>query len=510
VLCLYPVVAARFVLVDDHEIMSYAPRTRPGPGDTAITQLGSVLEHEARALGRFRPVYWAVRLAEVDVLGQNPATWHTLALMLGLASAGLLFSTARLVGVCCVPAFLLAASLLVAPGVSSVWVRLGPPETIGTFFFLLSAFSAAMSARGRGTIWDVAFVVSAILATLSKEPFALSAPALAGLRVVLEQRPARWRAVVAAAVVIAGGTAVGAIAYKVAASAGISTYGGRYLSGVDLPQFAVTVLHNAAILVVASTAWLAPLIALPGATVRRYRLSRRAGLAVILVVVLVIPQLALYSLQGVMEGRYELPSTIGLAAVPALALSWLASLGARRAYLLGVAAWSSVLLLFGFSTWTYATAFTADSVQLDRMLATVAESAPPNALVALVADPGRQFEPALSIVDQLVSRGRADLRMRLVPLRRDGQYTPNEAALARNLPDSIPLLEAVSAGSPCANLGAAIVLANIPPDEVLPCAAAELRPVRFTTTALVWGSETVSLRPRLPGVVSVGYLALVP
>src|SRR5262249_32985228 len=145
-----------------------------------------------------------------------------------------------------------------------------------------------------------------------------------------------------------------------------------------------------------------------------------------------------------------------------------------------------------------------------RMLSAVTETAPPGTVVAIVADPGRQFEPALSIVDQVAYRGRADLPIRLVPVPAStAEYTEDEAALARNLPNSIPLLQASAGSSTCADVGAVIVLVDPSTTQgSMPCFVPALRAIDFRTTVVLWGGETVSLRPRLPGMVSEGYRAL--
>src|SRR5207302_9109097 len=98
--------------------------------------------------------------------------------------------------------------LVVGPGVSSIWVRLGPPETIATLLLVISLAAAAAAAR-RGAVWDVLFVVSGLLAMLAKEPFALSAIGLAGFRLVQPgRRERRAQALLASGLVVLAGLAV--------------------------------------------------------------------------------------------------------------------------------------------------------------------------------------------------------------------------------------------------------------------------------------------------------------
>src|SRR5579872_2642364 len=89
--CLSPALGAQFVLVDDHEIISY---TQTGQG-LPLGRLGTLIFASDPADGRFRPMYWLTRLTEVTLLRDNPMAWHGLVLVFGGATAVLLYATAR-------------------------------------------------------------------------------------------------------------------------------------------------------------------------------------------------------------------------------------------------------------------------------------------------------------------------------------------------------------------------------------------------------------------------------
>jgi hypothetical protein len=128
--------------------------------------------------------------------------------------------------------------------------------------------------------------------------------------------------------------------------------------------------------------------------------------------------------------------------------------------------------------------------------------------VAVVADPGRDYEPALSIVDHIAYRGRPDLQVRLVPaVSTEATNSRAEAALATDLQKTITPLTVSPDAATCASVGAMIVLPDIDPNTNVPCTGDELRPVDFNTSVLLWGGESVSLRPRLPGFAPEGYRA---
>ncbi|MBV9169293.1 MAG: hypothetical protein JOZ81_04335, partial [Chloroflexi bacterium] len=248
-LVLSPALGAQFVLVDDHEIIALTPPigTSIGP---AINVGGMALESDP-SVGRFRPLYWTVRLNEVIAFGANPRPWHATVVGLGLLASLLLFGAARTLGATVIEAGLLAAWLQVAPGVSSLWVRLGADDTLATVFLYLSIFACTRAARG-SLLWDVVFVIAAAATFLTKEAFALTALALAGLRVFAGGRRLTWSAVV----VFALGVAETLIVFLIGARAGPLSYGGRYLAVPALGEYARSLAQNAVILAFAGMGWL--------------------------------------------------------------------------------------------------------------------------------------------------------------------------------------------------------------------------------------------------------------
>jgi hypothetical protein len=496
-ICLYPILDARFVLVDDGEILSYTTHAEPS---TSITE---VIARDTAGQGRFRPAYWAFRLAEVHLFGDNSFAWHALVLGLGIAAAAVQFWVARQIGIQLLAALLSAALLVVGPGVSSIWVRLGPNETIATVWLVFSLLAAVVASR-QGLAWDALFLVCGVLAMLSKESFALTGVGLAGFRLLLGVQPGRvaTRHISAAGLMLVGGFGIAFIDYRIGASAGTTSYGGRYLAGANPLGYLLVLGHNGLIVVYASCAWL---VALAAAARPRVR-DRIWSIGALLAAAVVVPQVGLYSLQGVMEGRYEVPSTIALSLLTALTVSKIRAAEDPRFYRLAISTLAGAVVLFGFSTWSYAAAFAADSQQLDSMLTAVAERSPPGGGVALVADPGRQYEPVLSMIHHLAYHGRGDLAVRLVSINPDVPYNSDESAFAADVHDIVPNLESAD----CGELRAVIVLADIAADQPSPCPLASLRLLEFQTQVLEWGGETVSFRPRLPGLVTQGYRAYVP
>ncbi len=511
--CLYPVLGAQLVLVDDHEIVSY---TQPG-ALPPLENLGLLVFSSDPAVGRFRPMYWLTRFTEMSVLRDNPTAWHATVLGVGLACAVLVYATARQLGFSRVLAVLLGAWLLVAPGVSSAWVRLGPNETFGTLFLCLAALAAVQATRTDGAVsvaWDVGFVLASTATFLSKESLILMAPALALFRVVVGARQACARpARGPAACVLVIGVALGLLAAGVGRAAGVDSYGGNFLASPDLVADILRAAHNLAIVVFATSAWLVVLL-VPG--LRGWRQTPRgdalgAVLVLGVVALAVVPQLALYSNVGILEGRYELPAALAIAALVVAALRVARDAGARIWYRLGVGIFAASVALFGVSTWSYASYFAADSRALHELLDAVSTQAAPDAVIGIAGDPARQYEPILSLATYLSRTGRSDEQVKLLPLEASGSpYSRGESNLAQAMDGTTLMAPPTLAEMGCRQLGAVIVLRDAAQvQHMLPCLSAGFHAEEFTAEVPLWGGETVSLRPRLPGVARIAYTALI-
>jgi hypothetical protein len=507
-LCLYPAVSAHFVLIDDHEILTVLPSIGAPASATPYLDLPGKALAADPAVGRFRPLYWTVRITEIALLGDHPNAWHALILGYGLLSAGLLYGASRTLGATPLQSTLLGAWLLVAPGVSSLWVRLGADDTRAAVFLTLALFAAARAVQstspGARRRWDAILVLAASGAALSKEAFALASIAVAFFRAWVPMARARtWQLTsvpLAAWLILLVGVGEIMIATCVGAAAGEFSHGGRYLSLPNPISYAGSVAHNAAILAYAAMLWLALLLVIA----RAWHCWRALLMASVPALALIAPQLLLYSQQGVFEGKYEAAPAIGVAALSMGSVVWLMRVGKRVAlYRLGIGAWMAGLVAFGFSTWTYALSFRDDSAQLARVVETVAIASPRGQTLGIAADPGNQYEPILSLVDFIHHQGLGEAPIKLLPLAPNQPYSPLGASLAADLATST--LAGMPAGT-CDGLGALIVLGDEAQTlAALPCLNTEFRRVEFTNKVVLWGGDAVSLRPRVPGLTQVGY-----
>jgi hypothetical protein len=498
VVTLAAAVTAQFVLVDDHEILRLS---QPDAGSPLSILVGIVTQSDPVS-GRFRPVYWAMRLGLLAVFGTHPLGWHVTMLLVGLAAAGMLYATCRVLRVQRVAAALLAAWLLVAPGVSSVWVRLGTNETPATFFLVGAMLCASMAARSRrGLRWEALFVTSALLAMLSKESYALTGPALGMFRilagrVLAEQR--RWPT--SALLVAVLGVVLAACDFAIAAWAGDATYGGAFLVSPPVGTYALNFLHNLGITLFAGIGW-PGVLALP----RWRRLGGVSGWALGAVLVLIVPQLVLYSREGILEGKYELPSALAVAASVIAGLVWLQQAGRTREFRAGLSLFGVTVGLFAISTHSYAAYFTEDSRQLQRMVQYVAQTAPMGAVVGVAGNPSSDYEPILSVVDQFAAAGRSDLEIAAVPVQTDA---PQDARAEARVQMLYQTLHELAPLSTCSAVSVVILLPDAWSSEAaLPCREG-YDEIEFTSSATVWGSDHVNLRPQLPELATAGLILL--
>ena len=420
---LQPAFGTKFSLVDDHQILSYSPVAAHHPQVGQAPGLLTIIDQDIRA-GRFRPAYWAIRLTEIAVLGDSPILWHALYLLLGIASACLLYAALRAARLDRAGAFVAAMWLLATPSVTSVWIRLGTAEGLGIPLLAISLWAGVRAARRHGDgRWEILHVGAATAAMLTKESFVLAIPALVGFRLLVQSTQGSFslrtpRTLAPAAFLLTTCFAVGLVLALIAHSAGTSTYGGKFLtlSGADLDVtvFNLVVLlgSGGAVLVLPCSSMLLDRM--------RGRISRKDALtwtwAVGLLLLLLLPQLALYRGNGFLIERYILPAGLAVAIGLGAAISWL---DRKRRSLVWVASILCCLPVFAsgaLSSRHIAEAFRGDTVAVDQLVDRVVESAPRNATLLLPIDSVSHVELATSFVRQVAYRGRDDVQLRAVLL----------------------------------------------------------------------------------------------
>lgn len=372
VVALGPAAFAGWTLIDDHSVFA---EWRPPLVDGADA-----------ATGRFRPGHTLLWIGLQAVLGTSPVAWRLASIGCGLASAWLLWAVLRRSGVGVGPSLLAAATVLVLPGASSAWLRVGLQETLGVPLLLLAAYAARRAGR-----WDAVALVAALLAALVKEPLALAVPALAAWRLYVGGPHARR---VGLALLGVGGLAIGGIA-AVAGSAGAGTEGGAYLAIASAGRFAGL---GWALLTLGLLGGALAFVGLPALR------HARAWPILAVLVLLVGPQLLLYARAGFVSGRYSLPAALAVPVSLALTLDWLARCGPHRARSFA-AAWLLLLVVQASITRGEALALVRIGDRVAEATARI-EREPLGARVGVVA---ANVEPAVAFRTLLARDGRADL-----------------------------------------------------------------------------------------------------
>lgn len=293
--------SASFHIIDDHEILRYI---------MTPTNVVDVLNQDF-AGGRSRSLYYVLRLAQVALLGGNPALWHLMMLGIGVLTLIILYAAARQF-IRPLFAITVIALLVLHPYAPLVWVRLGPQEGLGT----LPLWGMAKAVRGQQ--WgDAVFVGCLVAAGFYKESFALFTPALIGFRVLIQILTQRsWRRLAPWLVILIAINLI-QLALIVFAALQPNSYGGTQVanSASRLQPF---------IQLVARAVGFIPVL---GAVVVTWPKQRLMSLgAVGLLFMAIVPQAYLYG--ELMSERYWFPAIVATSLSVGLALEVLARLAA--------------------------------------------------------------------------------------------------------------------------------------------------------------------------------------
>lgn len=427
-----PALDAKFALADDHEIFRFAAPVQLSPQVGPPLSLGEMIGPIDAENGRVRTVFYIVRFALINLLGTNPFLWHTCFLLLGLVTAALLYATLRTLNVGIVPSLLGIGTIMFLPTVSFVWIRLGAPENVGTLFLCIAFFAIAKSAQSaRSTFWDAVLVSSVLAMALTKESFILTIPALIYARLLVSHRSshtsfmqattANWLVVALMGVIF--GLALGLLYFRVQA-AGVASQGGSSFTPNPLFLFRLAGL-------VADSVWQAagyvPIILLGLVALRHpnriaSHLHEVSAISVF-PILLVVPQVFLYATRDFFDSRYWLPAIIGIVFVNIASLVWLSRYN-KWIYLGGVIWLSLGLIVFSRQTAFQVSWFRADTVALNRMLDDITTRTGYHRAVVIAADPGIQYEAAISLLYHIAQRGRADIPVYLLltPSESDNLY----------------------------------------------------------------------------------------
>jgi hypothetical protein len=333
---LHPMLRADFGMIDDHEIVTILGRdNRVGMSEIIPLIPKWAIEHN----GRFRPVYYGVRILEASVFGGNASLWYANRLLLALVSALALYWALR---VASSPFHAGVATLLLFAGPQNeMWTRLGPQEAYGVPLVLTGV--AWISVQLGRQNWQLVRLFPGfallLLAGFVKESFV---PVLPGvLALVYVVIPSIFPSIVPrrpgfrlsdGLILLLLMTGVGTQMWLIAKM--LNTYGHQQTAEVSLRSFLAAVRPTLAIYSV-STLWFVPVVAglatlLPRNAQEWGRQAWRGELTKAIVLLaagsflFLLPQLLVYAGNS-LPGRYLAPGNLFIIFAAALGLYLLSS-----------------------------------------------------------------------------------------------------------------------------------------------------------------------------------------
>ena len=137
---------------------------------------------------RFRPFYWTHRRSMLAVMGTDFTALSIYTGFLAVFTSFFLFLFMKKTGFSMVESFLFVGLTLLGEQ-AAIWWRLGNNETLGMLMLSIALLSMALSTNARQKrkkiLYEILFVLFAILASWSKESFILIIPALVAWKIWL-------------------------------------------------------------------------------------------------------------------------------------------------------------------------------------------------------------------------------------------------------------------------------------------------------------------------------------
>jgi len=312
-------IGSGYHLVDDHEILRILADLRTS------SLWGTIPRWVAGDLNiRFRPFYFVHRITETAVFGDRLGWWSLYTAALAPVTSILLYCALRTLRFGVLAALTFAILALFGEQ-ACIWWRLGPNETIGMVCLAVALFGMARWARTGSLAYRVVFWIGAILASLSKESFVATLPAVALTCVcaVAWHRHVNWRATLAACLpevvgfttvfVLEGWVIVFFVGTEKIGYAGVKgiTVGQVWVAATQLvrPREALTLL---ALAVVAIGARYATRSSAPDRDREWFAWGGPSFIAALVVA----SQAVLYARSGLWE-RYQAPGTLAVALLAA-------------------------------------------------------------------------------------------------------------------------------------------------------------------------------------------------
>lgn len=383
--------SAELNFIDDHELILFATMGNAHPQMPSFSNLSDFIDYD----GRFRPLYFGIRIVITQVIGAEPHTWHLIMLAIGVATCWLLYLAARKLGADVLSSALFTLWVIATRGASEIWVRMGPSEPYGMLFTALALWALAhVRSSSRRWLWDAAWLLSLALAGLTKESFVLLFPPMLLLRWLLDTPQISRQAIIASLRRMLPVVLVGGVIFVILLVFVLRTYRpGSYAAGVTsftLDSFLPLYWYTRFAELSPIAAYYIPIfVFLILAASYAFLGSPKVWVAAVIFLAWVIPQFILHP-AGMLNLRFSYPAMIGFAGANALALLRLKRI--RVVYVL-VLLWSVATLVQPLlGAVNYALRFTAETKSIHRMVQAVKQETQPGEVIVIASNPGARFE----------------------------------------------------------------------------------------------------------------------
>jgi len=389
--------------VDDHEIIKIKSELSTSPLSVVTTKW---VKEDLLNNGRFRPVYYIFRVFETKLFGSEFLLWSVFNGVLCCLALVFSYLSMRNLKFSIQESILFVIITYVGPQ-SSVWWRLGPGESLGMVFFSLSFFFMIKTRIRHNYINNLLFILFLTLASLTKESFIIIIPALLFFKIwwekeslwsSLKQSVLRNLFLIVPLIIMFAELYIIKL-YVGTAYAGLDSDLGEIISPIiaTIFRFFKTYLNLLAAGIIMSIIFI----------YFRKRPALFNSLSLLFFVLIIIPNVILYSKTGLME-RYLLPVTFGLAF---LVITFINAIDKKEKFIKRIAFF---LILVSFipylvSTINEAISFSKEGFATNSLLSAVSANKINSEGVLLIVDPVDSYEISVSLKTYLFYEDKIDL-----------------------------------------------------------------------------------------------------
>ena len=385
-----------FHFTDDSEILRFTDALQT---ESVVSVVAGILKSDFNM--RFRPFYYLNRVIEAKIFGNNFSIWSIWNAVLACATFTFFYVGMRKLSYSILESVLFIFFAFIGLQMA-IWWRLGPNETIGTFFLGLT-FYFMINTEKRHALNTALFCISIIIAMLCKESIIIIAPAFFVFKVWVEKnkydlsiketlRKNSLLVIPFLVMCFSLWLIIFVIGTNKIIYAGLNTN----IKIIPLVNGSYRILRNSffeiGIIIILSLL----LIYYELKDEKKFRaILIELILPAIFAFLVVVPNLILYAKSG-MDERYLLPSTIGIAF---LAVSILRTINKNHSWLFKLLV-VIILIVFLKPTDTVikrARNFANEGVQTEKMLAAIIQNSNEKSNVLLVANPALKSEWSYSL-----------------------------------------------------------------------------------------------------------------